>query len=131
MGCWGGENMAEIDVCALSDLPSPGHGGTSFLVAGEVSDGATPFFRSMLPPGKTRVAVFRAENDAGVFACEDRCPHADSGLASGMIRDGVLTCSAHGFGFDLATGSCMVRGPKPLVRYPVRVVNGRVLVEVW
>lgn len=122
--------MAETDVCAIGDLPAAGRGGMSFLVDGPVSDGASAFFRSMLPPGKTRVAVYRVDGDDGVFACEDRCPHADAGLASGKIKDGVLTCSAHGFGFDLATGSCMVRGPKPLVRYPVRVVDGRVVVVV-
>lgn len=137
--------MPEIDVCALEELPPAGRGGKSLLVDGEPSPGASAFFKSMLPPGKTRISVFRVDADSmanapfggqqagfgdGVFACEDRCPHADAALSTGQLKQGVLTCGAHGFGFDLLTGSCHMRGPKPLVRYPVRVVDGRVLVTL-
>lgn len=120
--------MAEFDLCALEELPPIGK-GRAFLVDGELPAGASSFFRSMLPPGKVRIALFRV-GEGGVFACEDRCPHADAALANGLLRDGTLTCAAHGFGFDTATGSCHVRGPKPLVRYPVRVEGGRVMVTV-
>ncbi|MDQ3885796.1 MAG: Rieske (2Fe-2S) protein, partial [Actinomycetota bacterium] len=37
-----------------------------------------------------------------------RCPHLHADLAKfGSINDGVLTCSLHGWRFDLATGRCL------------------------
>jgi nitrite reductase/ring-hydroxylating ferredoxin subunit len=120
--------MPDVDVCAESDLPTAGR-GKAVLVAGQPDQRASAFFRSTLPPGKTRLALFRRD-DGSLFACEDRCPHADAALATGELRDGVLTCSAHGFGFDMETGSCLVRGPGPLVIYPVRVEAGRVIATV-
>ncbi len=120
--------MPDHDICATSDLPEPGR-GRPFLVDGQPGERASAFFRSTLPPGKTRLALFRLV-DGNIFACEDRCPHADAALANGEISDGALVCSAHGFGFDMQTGSCLVRGPGPLSIYPVRVESGRVIVTM-
>jgi len=49
-----------------------------------------------------RIAVF---NDGGTLrAIDDACAHKGSTLADGVVRDGVVTCSAHLWRFDLETG---------------------------
>ena len=49
-----------------------------------------------------RIAVF---NDEGTLrAIDDACAHKGSTLADGVVRNGVVTCSAHLWRFDLATG---------------------------
>ncbi|MBW2230029.1 MAG: Rieske 2Fe-2S domain-containing protein [Deltaproteobacteria bacterium] len=39
-----------------------------------------------------------------VFAMENRCPHAGDPLSEGVLEKCVVTCSAHGWDFDVRTG---------------------------
>ena len=39
-----------------------------------------------------------------VHAMEDACPHAGVPLSDGTLEDGVITCRAHGWPFDVRTG---------------------------
>lgn len=48
------------------------------------------------------VGLFRVGD--GVFAMENRCPHAGDPLSEGRLRGHVVTCRAHGFEFDVRTG---------------------------
>lgn len=48
--------------------------------------------------------------DAGkTYLIENRCPHMDAPLANGEIKDGNITCRAHGIRFGLADGQA--QGP--------------------
>lgn len=38
------------------------------------------------------------------FIIEDRCPHMDAPLATGIIADDSITCRAHGIRFNLISG---------------------------
>jgi toluene monooxygenase system ferredoxin subunit len=74
-----------------------------------------------------RVLLLRLQN--GIHAYEDRCAHLRVPLSEGTLRNGVLTCSAHGFEYDAATG----RGINPksvrLVALPMRVEGGHIWVD--
>jgi nitrite reductase/ring-hydroxylating ferredoxin subunit len=74
-----------------------------------------------------RVLVLRLQT--GIHAYEDRCAHLRVPLSEGTLRNGVLTCSAHGFEYDAATG----RGINPknarLVALPVRIEGGHIWVD--
>jgi nitrite reductase/ring-hydroxylating ferredoxin subunit len=74
-----------------------------------------------------RVLVLRLPS--GVYAYEDRCAHLRVPLSEGTLRQGVLTCGAHGFEYDAATG----RGLNPenvrLVALPVRIDGGHIWVD--
>lgn len=48
------------------------------------------------------VAIFRT-ND-GIFALDDRCPHAGASLARGYMADNVIHCRIHHWGFDIHSG---------------------------
>lgn len=82
--------------------------------------------------GDTKLILLRA-GDA-VCAYRDACPHEGFPLSqTGMIEEGVLICNKHLWEFDVATGKHISRLERPecnLKRYPVRVVEGVVEVDV-
>jgi len=50
------------------------------------------------------------------YEIQRRCPHLRADLERfGSIEDGVLTCSLHGWRFDLATGRCLTAGDRGIV----------------
>jgi phenylpropionate dioxygenase-like ring-hydroxylating dioxygenase large terminal subunit len=49
--------------------------------------------------------IWRGPSDS-LVAAPDRCPHRESPLSIGTIRDGVLTCAYHGWSFG-AEGRCV------------------------
>lgn len=74
-------------------------------------------------------AVFLVRLGDEVRAYRDKCPHQGVPLSEGHLAGCVLTCRAHHHTFDLLSG----RGENPpgvgLVRYPVRIADGRVFVS--
>ncbi|MBN2474143.1 MAG: Rieske (2Fe-2S) protein [Pirellulales bacterium] len=54
--------------------------------------------------GERRVAVFR---DGGrYFALDNACPHMGAPLATGDVRDGMVICDRHLWGYRLSDGVC-------------------------
>jgi toluene monooxygenase system ferredoxin subunit len=82
--------------------------------------------------GSTRVILLRVAT--GVAAYRDACPHEGYPLSKFGERDGdLLVCTKHLWEFDGCNGRHVSRLQRPecdLVRYPVRVVNGIVEVDV-
>jgi toluene monooxygenase system ferredoxin subunit len=74
-----------------------------------------------------RVLVLRLQS--GVYAYEDRCAHLRVPLSEGTLRDGVLTCSAHAFEYDAATGCGINPKHTRLVSLPVRIEAGHIWVD--
>jgi nitrite reductase/ring-hydroxylating ferredoxin subunit len=69
-------------------------------------------------------------HDGIIHALPNRCPHEGYPLSEGVLTDGcVLTCNWHNWKFDLESGETLVGGDK-LLRYPVRVEAGMVLLDV-
>ena len=81
---------AAVDVCSEDELDRSGR-----LVV-RLSD----------PP--IDVLVIRTRRQ--VFAVENRCPHLGALLDGGNVNGRIITCTAHGRRFDLASGRC-VTGP--------------------
>ncbi len=63
-----------------------------------------------------------------VHAVDRACPHEGFRLDGGEVARGVLTCPAHGWRFELASGSCLVPG-EDLRTYRVVVEGDDVLVD--
>ena len=82
--------------------------------------------------GEIRLILLRS-GDA-VSAYRDACPHEGFPLSeTGTIEGGVLICNKHLWEFDVATGKHISRLDRPecnLKRYPVRVVEGIVEVDI-
>jgi nitrite reductase/ring-hydroxylating ferredoxin subunit len=74
--------------------------------------------------------ILLVHGEAGLFACTNRCPHEGYPLSEGTLTDGcVLTCNWHNWKFNLESGQTLVGGDR-LTQFPVRVENGRVLIDV-
>lgn len=66
--------------------------------------------------------------DGTVYALQDGCAHAGSSLSAGELDGRVVRCRGHGWKYDLRTGFvCGIEG-FGVPTYPVKVVDGRILV---
>ena len=67
--------------------------------------------------------------DGGVFAVEDRCPHAEARMSEGRLRGCRLSCPMHGAVFDVRDGRVLARpATQPLPTFPVLIEDGFVQV---
>lgn len=75
------------------------------------------------------LAVFRTSQDQ-VFALLDRCPHKRGPLSQGIVHGETVTCPLHGWQVGLADGQAKApdRGCTP--RFPVRVEQGVVYLDL-
>ena len=89
-----------------------------------------------IPPGEGRafvagdvqVAVFRLR-DGSLHATQAACPHAGGPLADGQTDADVLVCPLHLYAYKWTDGTA-TSGAAPIRVYPVRAVDGDLVVEV-
>jgi toluene monooxygenase system ferredoxin subunit len=77
------------------------------------------------------IAVLFVNIDGDIRAFLDKCPHLGTPLSQGLLESRVLTCATHHWRFDVVDGGVGVN-PKNcrLISYPVRVEDGKVLVQI-
>lgn len=75
-------------------------------------------------------AVLVALVDGEVHAVEDACRHRGTALSGGLLRDGIVTCPAHLWQYDVRTGRRHDTVGESLPTYPVELVGGTVEVTV-
>ena len=68
-----------------------------------------------------RVLLTRVQE--GVKAYRDRCPHQGVRLSEGSLAGSIVTCRAHHFQFDLATGECLNPRELRLEAVPIAIEN--------
>ncbi len=89
-----------------------------------------------VPPGKGTsvkvggkdVALFNV--DGTIHALDDTCPHAGSSLGTSKLDGKIVTCRGHGMKFDVTSGCFAGTADSGVVSYPVKVVDGKILVAV-
>lgn len=72
---------------------------------------------------RDRVCVV-ARDDGEYVAMLDRCPHRDTALSGGVVKDGTLVCPGHFWRFDLSNGERIDLPDSVATIYPTRVVDG-------
>ena len=78
--------------------------------------------------GDRLIAVFL---DQGTyFATDDSCPHQGAPLCDGLVADGTVTCSWHGWQFNLSDGRWADNPRVRVTTYPVRVEGDEIQVCV-
>jgi nitrite reductase/ring-hydroxylating ferredoxin subunit len=77
--------------------------------------------------GLRRIAVFNVDGE--LFAIEDACAHMKSPLSSGTLRCRELTCSWHGWRYDIATGRRIGKEAGKVRTFPVKVDGETVYVD--
>jgi nitrite reductase (NADH) small subunit len=78
--------------------------------------------------GSYSLAVFRL--GAEVFALENACPHRGGPLCEGDVKEGVVYCPLHAWGFDLRSGRAVNVRWEGARTFPARVEGARVLVAI-
>src|SRR5438034_10179105 len=66
----------------------------------------------------------------GLFALDNLCPHTGGSLGEGLVQGRTVTCPLHNWQFDCQTGKCLTEKREPQRRYPVKIEQGNVLIEV-
>jgi 3-phenylpropionate/trans-cinnamate dioxygenase ferredoxin subunit len=107
--------------------------------AGELQSGQMKMFNV----GKSEILLARIGDD--FYAIDNRCPHMGGSLAEGTLEKTVVTCPLHHSQFDLVDGHAVrwtdwsgiklsmarvLKSPRPVNSYKVKVEGGKVLVEV-
>jgi len=97
-----------IDIGALGDIPQQG--------------------ARLVKTAAGCIAIFRTVEDK-VFALDDKCPHKGGPLSNGIQHGEAVTCPLHNWVFDLNTGAAQGADVGQVQTYPVKVENGRVLID--
>lgn len=100
--------MTFVEVCALHDL-QPGK-ARAFRVR------------------ETDVAIFNM--DGALHAIENSCLHAGSALSGGALCGKYVSCPSHGWRYDITTGALAVAPELKLRTFPVKVIDGKVMLEM-
>ena len=74
------------------------------------------------------IAVFRTTDD-NVFALLDHCPHKGGPLSQGIVFGNRVACPLHNWTIGLDDGRASAPDEGCVTRFPVRVENGRVLLD--
>ena len=74
--------------------------------------------------------VLLVRMDDTIYAYEDRCVHLGVKLSKGSLEGSVLTCSAHGWQYDVCTGAGVNPASTRLTPIPVKVEGEAVFVDV-
>ncbi|MGH6962662.1 MAG: Rieske (2Fe-2S) protein, partial [Dongiaceae bacterium] len=84
--------------------------------------------RAVARIGSKQIALF--DTGAGIYACNNRCPHEGYPLREGKLDQAcLLTCNWHNWKFDLRTGANLYGGDRLRI-YPTRIVDDTVWVDV-
>jgi nitrite reductase/ring-hydroxylating ferredoxin subunit len=70
--------------------------------------------------------ILLVKHDGQFFAYQSFCPHQAMPLIEGKLVNGVLTCRAHLWEFDVATGKGINPSNCRLRRFPVRILGNNV-----
>lgn len=101
------EQLEFVEICALDELPN-----------GE---------RLFLEIDEQMIIVFNIAG--GLFAIADVCSHDDGSLEEADVEGHEVLCPRHGARFDLRSGAATrLPAVAPIPAYPVRVVDGIILV---
>ena len=79
--------------------------------------------------GPLAIAIYRAKGQ--FYATQDLCTHEQAYLSDGVVVDCVVECPFHQGRFDVRNGKPLgAPVTVPLKTYPVKIVDGRIYVEV-
>jgi toluene monooxygenase system ferredoxin subunit len=75
-----------------------------------------------------KVLLLNVEDEVRAYL--DRCPHRASLLSEGNLEGFTLTCATHLWEFNALTGGGINPESSRLIRFPVRIENGKISVEI-
>lgn len=74
-----------------------------------------------------QLALLLVRHQGALYAIADRCSHADQELVCGIVRNGWISCPAHGARFDLASGEPLtLPATTAIATFQARIREGQV-----
>ena len=67
------------------------------------------------------IALFKYNNN--FFAIKNSCTHQGYPLAEGNLKDYMIECPLHGWVYDIRDGKCLSLKNKFTIKYPIRIKN--------
>jgi nitrite reductase/ring-hydroxylating ferredoxin subunit len=98
-----------------------------FVAVAKLDDLAEGAGRAVQVQG-TEVALFRVDGE--LCAIDGVCPHAGASLGEGRCSNGVVTCPAHGWTFNVRDGSSVHPPNRDVRAHEVKVEDGMVLIKL-
>ncbi len=77
-----------------------------------------------------QVKVLLVNLDGTIHAFENRCAHQGVELSGGRLENGVLTCPAHEWQYDMRQGCGLNPRSVLLRRFAVKIEDNQILVDV-
>lgn len=74
------------------------------------------------------IAVFRNDQD-GIFALLDRCPHKGGPLSQGIVFEAHVTCPMHNWTIGFCDGQAFAPDEGCTPRFAVKVEDGQVFLD--
>ena len=99
-----------VEICGLEDIPARGS--------------------RVVETSRGQIALFRTA-EGEVFALDNRCPHKGGPLSEGIVHGRHVTCPLHNWVIGLEDGQATGADKGCARRYPVRLEDGRVFLNVW
>jgi nitrite reductase (NADH) small subunit len=78
--------------------------------------------------GDRRLVLAALEGE--LFACAPFCPHAAGPIHLWEVNGTIISCSLHGWRFDLRNNGREIHGYRPLIMYEVKVDHGSISVAM-
>jgi nitrite reductase/ring-hydroxylating ferredoxin subunit len=89
-----------------------------------------------LPPGRGTTVSIEGKDialfnvDGTVYAMDDTCLHQGVSLGISKLEGNIVTCRGHGWKYDVTTGSTYPVPGVGVATYPVKVVDGTIMVAI-
>jgi 3-phenylpropionate/trans-cinnamate dioxygenase ferredoxin subunit len=99
--------MSFVRFAPLADVPPGGH--------------------KSLRIGLRRIVVFNVSGT--LYAIEDACAHMKVALSGGRLKGTRLTCSAHGWVYDIATGRRVDKSQGCVRTFALKVEGGEIMID--
>ncbi len=74
------------------------------------------------------IALFNV--DGIIYAIDDGCLHQGLSLGASHLNGKIVTCRGHGWKYDVTTGSTLSSPGYGVAAYPVKVVDGKIMVAI-
>ena len=89
-----------------------------------------------VPPGEGTTRTVQGKDlalfnvDGTIYAMDDSCLHQGLSLGTSRLDGKIVTCRGHGWKYNVTTGSTLSSPGYGVATYPVRVVDGKILVAI-
>ena len=89
-----------------------------------------------LPPGRGTMVTMEGKDiglfnvDGVIYAMDNACLHQGASLGTSQLDGKIVTCRSHGWKYDVTTGSTLSSPGYGVAAYPVKVLDGKIMVAV-